>query len=150
MITGAKLVKDTVDLIISEKIDAIHQSKFINEGETLHSAPKIFREDCRVNWNGNAKDIHNHVRGLSPYPGAWSNLRINASVSEFKIFETKPEVKIHNYTPGTILTNNKNELKIAVNDGYIHILNLQVSGKKRMDIKSFLAGNPISVNAIKL
>ena len=147
MMLGAQMVKKTVDLIGEGKADAIDQSVFISEVGELKSAPKIFKETCQVDMNATVEDVHNHVRGLSPHPAAWSELQLpgQSEKTVFKIFETQMEITNHEYSSGTILTDNKTFMKIALKNGFIHLKNIQTAGKKRMEITDFLRG--IRLNA---
>lgn len=102
-------------------------------------APKLFREDCEINWNDSTENVYNFIRGLSPYPTAWTRLQDKT----FKIFsaeKTKPAVSSN---PGEFSTDNKNYLHFKTGDGAIACLEVQLQGKKKMDIKSFLNGNKL-------
>lgn len=136
MIEGSKLVIKTIKSIISEKINTIDQNKLFNSDVTIKQAPKIFTKDCKINWENNSTQIYNFVRGLSPYPSAWTEFNIFRA----KIFKTSVEITNHNYTLDKIITDNKTYFKIAVKDGFVNILELQISGKKRNNIKDFLRG----------
>jgi methionyl-tRNA formyltransferase len=109
---------------------------------TLKLAPKIFKENCLIDWNWLVSRIYNFVRGLSPSPTAFSKYK-NADGEEMlmKIFSCKTEVVTHNYQLGKIQTDNKSFLKVACSDGYIYITELQIFGKRRMSIHDFLLGN---------
>lgn len=131
MVLGSKLVCKTIDAINNKSAPNIKQKGIA----TL--APKIFKEDCQINWNKNIHDIHNHIRGLSPYPTAWTTLSIGKNI---KIFQSLKEEIIHQETIGSILTDHKNYFKIAVNGGFIHLIILQLAGKKRMSTADFLRG----------
>ncbi len=140
MLIGADLVTKTVDLILNNKVIEKPQAEF----SVLKNAPKIFKETCYINWDKTTEEIYNLIRGLSPYPTAWTELKIpNGDFLSLKIFETKEELSTHQIPRGTILTDNKSFLKITTTDGFLHILSLQASGKKRMDIEEFLRGNKI-------
>jgi methionyl-tRNA formyltransferase len=142
MMLGAQMVKKTVDLIGEGKADAIDQSVFISEVGELKSAPKIFKETCQIDMNATVEEVHNHVRGLSPHPAAWTELQLpgHAEKTVFKIFETQMEIIAHKYSSGTILTDNKTFMKIALKNGFVHLKNIQTAGKKRMEIADFLRG----------
>lgn len=131
MVIGSKLVCKTIDAINNKSAPNIKQKGVA----TL--APKIFKEDCQIDWNKNIHDIHNHIRGLSPYPSAWTTLSIGKNI---KIFQSLKEVTIHQETIGSILTDHKNYFKVAVNGGFIHLITLQLEGKKRMSAADFLRG----------
>ncbi len=144
MTQGARLVTDTVDAILNGTVQPHEQSEFFNSDTELKPAPKIFKETCRINWAQPIKTIYDFVRGLSPYPAAWSELEdINGKRLPVKIFETEkiPETPV---SPcGTIRTDGKKFIDVAANDGYIRIHSLQLSGKKRMSAKDFLCGNSL-------
>ncbi len=136
MTLGAKLVVETVDLIRSGDVPTVPQT----DAADLKPAPKIFRETCRIDWQKSARTIHNFVRGLSPYPGAWFEWQTaDGTISVVKVFETKIEICEHDYAIGTILVE-KHLFKIAVSDGFVVICSLQISGKKRMEADEFLRG----------
>ncbi len=142
MIIGAKLIVKTTQAIIDDNYKEVSQNSLINQ-KPKH-APKIFKPNCQINWSQPINTIHNHIRGLSPYPAAWSTLRdAYGKLLDFKIFKTQKEFTTHNLTNGTIITDEKTYLKIAADDGFISITELQLSGKKRMNITDFLRGfNP--------
>ncbi len=136
MTEGAKLIVETVELLETGNYKPLPQ-KTIAE---LKAAPKIFREDCKIDWTKDGLAIYNHIRGLSPYPAAWTNLQQGTNNKTLKIYECKFEKEAHNSPFGTLSTDKKTFLKVAVNGGYISILKLQLAGKKAMDIESFLRG----------
>ena len=139
MYSGANLVVETVDRIISEGVISTPQN--INNVIELKSAPKIFKEDCKINWDDDCKIIYNKIRGLSPYPTAWSEfIYENEKEISFKIFESEFEESIHEIKIGTIITDNKTYIKVAVKNGYVLIKEIQIAGKKRMNIGDFLRG----------
>lgn len=137
---GAKLVTKTIDNIIEGEVEAKAQSNYFDNESELKPAPKIFKETCEIDWSKSSADIHNFVRGLSPYPAAWANLEVNGNALTFKIFETKPIKELHDLKPGTIVTDNKTTLRIATQDGFVELLDIQLSGKKRMKTSQFLNG----------
>ena len=139
---GAQLVIKTVDAIIYDKILPIDQDKlFVNESD-LKPAPKIFKETCEINWNKTTEEIYNLVRGLSPYPAAWTVLQTNKGEPlNCKIFESEKIIQSHDLTPGTIDFSSKKYLKIATSDGFIQVKSIQQAGKKRMDADDFLRGS---------
>jgi methionyl-tRNA formyltransferase len=139
MVTGARLLLKTVESISSGSYKAIAQ-KNISVDKVLKSAPKIFKESCRIDWNMEGIKIYNFIRGLSPYPTAWTELFKDSEVISLKIFESKFIPDSHNQLIGDLITDNKSSLKVAVKDGYINLLNVQQSGKKRMVISDFLRG----------
>lgn len=140
MHVGAELVVKTIDAVISDSVEPVCQSNFYDDAAQLKGAPKIFKETCEIDWSKTAVEVHNFVRGLSPYPAAWADLEVNGQKHSFKIFETLPVKEEHNNKPGTIITDNKSWLRIAVSDGYVEVLDLQLSGKRRMKTTQFLNG----------
>jgi len=102
----------------------------------LRPAPKIFSEDCKINWDQNVEDIFNFIRGLSPYPAAFTFLH----GKKLKIFSAEKQQQTGLGSPGDYVTNNKSYLKFAAKDGYISIKELQSEGKKRMNVVDFLRG----------
>ena len=137
MLEGADLLIDTINNIGQGKVTGTPQAELITD--KIKEAPKIFKDTCRIDWNNSNSEVHNHIRGLSPYPAAWSTL-IDSDCKELglKLFKTiKTE---SNLTPGIIKTDGKELLQIGCGSGSLQILELQLAGKKRMDIKSFLNG----------
>lgn len=142
MTSGAQLVKQTVDLILENKVDAIPQEQFfINEAE-LKAAPKIFKETCRIDWNKPTETIHNHIRGLSPYPVAWTELYTATDEAvTVKIYKSAvTSERSENLSNGTIITDNKKYLKVATLGGTLEIEELQLPGKRAMKTEELLRG----------
>jgi len=139
---GAEMVAETVDMVLEDRIKTISQEKLIKADSELKIAPKIFKENCELDCNLKVNDAHNFVRGLSPYPAAWIELIFPQLVEpvSIKLFETKPETVKHTDKIGTVITDSKKEAKIAFQDGYLHLIEIQASGKKRMKIADFLNG----------
>lgn len=135
MFIGAEAVCKTVDIIASGNVNAIEQDSIRTEG--LHPAPKITKEFCQINWDNKSIDIHNLIRGLSPYPAAWCYLKDDITA---KIFTSAYSIEKHYLEAGTFVSDNKSFLKVATQDGFVSILELQMQGKKRMAIKDFLNG----------
>ena len=133
MAIGYDLVVQSVNLLEQGKITAKPQPFY----ENLKLAPKIFKEDCRLDFSKQCADLQNFVRGLSPYPAAW----FEHNEITYKVFETETEKAEHNFELGKIITDNNKTLKIAVSDGFLHIKNLQPASKKRMNTEDFLRGN---------
>lgn len=151
METGANLVVQTVEAIIEGNVEMRVQRSFIQGSEILRPAPKITRELCHIDWNGKTRHIYNLIRGLSPYPGAFTELIRNGKATQMKIFsatkttgeaytEMLAECGMVKATAGTILSDGRNYLAIATADGAISITSMQLAGKKRMDVKDFLIG----------
>lgn len=138
---GAQAAMETIDRLIEGNghVDSIPQS---TDGTApLHPAPKIFKETCRINWNQPSKKVYDFIRGLSPYPCAWTEMKsLNESPTRtLKVYKTrKTDVKL-NKTPGT-MTATKGRLFIDTSDGVLEILEMQLSGKRRMDVHDFLNG----------
>ncbi|WP_455586250.1 methionyl-tRNA formyltransferase [Bacteroides sp.] len=143
MVLGGRLVVETVDAILNNTVQSIPQEEMAVIGE-LRPAPKIFKETCRINWNQPVKRIYDFIRGLSPYPAAWSELT-NASGETvvMKVFESEKIQEAHQLAPGTIVTDGKKYLKVAAVDGFVGILSLQLPGKKRMKTEELLRGYKI-------
>lgn len=136
---GADMVIHTVDSIIDGTLKTIPQDDLIEQTEML-PAPKIFKETCLIDWNNEALKIYNFVRGLSPYPAAWTSFEKEGKEYQIKIFETSLSDKLTNgLLPGSILEE-KGKLFIACKDVFLEVKSLQLSGKKRMDTDSFLRG----------
>ena len=134
---GAGLVLKTVKAIEGNDYPKIEQSKLV-KGEPKH-APKIFKDTCRIDWSKSIDELHNHIRGLSPYPTAWTELQIGDKTLVLKVFETKKEIAAHTKPIGEVIIEDR-EFKVAANGGYINIVSLQLAGKKRMLTKDFLLG----------
>ncbi|GFZ41666.1 methionyl-tRNA formyltransferase [Bacteroides nordii] len=144
MMLGGRLIVETVDAILAGTVKPIPQEEMAVVGE-LRPAPKIFKETCRIDWNQPVKRIYDFIRGLSPYPAAWTEL-INPSGEPVvvKIFESEKRSETHQLLPGTIVTDGKKSLKVAVADGFIGILALQLPGKKRLRTEELLRGYKIT------
>ncbi len=143
MLLGGKLVTETVDNIIAGTINPIEQSVLEDDASQLKPAPKIFRETCQINWlEKNTKQVYDFIRGLSPYPAAWTTLQSpNGKAQEVKIYEAAKEQPANDSIAiGEIISDGKNYLKVKTSDGYIDIKTLQLSGKKRMAVSEFLRG----------
>lgn len=142
MMLGANMVIDTVDAIIRDDVQAIPQDKLCNDGIESTPAPKIFKETCCIDWTLPAITIYNHVRGLSPYPAAWSTFYDNKG-NEYpvKIFETAFPCNDDrsNYRSGDIIIEGET-LKVMCGDAPIEIRSLQLAGKKRLSASDFMRG----------
>ena len=140
MTLGAKMVVETVDAIIAGTVKPIPQDQLLNKDEEPTPAPKIFKETCRIDFTRSAWDVYNHIRGLSPYPAAWTEIADSAgAVHAVKIFETElPETAIIG-APGEIVAT-KDTLAFACADGCVKVKSLQLAGKKRMTTAEFLRG----------
>lgn len=141
MTIGAGLVTETVDLLLEGKVDAVPQEEFFKDAAELRPAPKIFKDTCRINWNQPLKKIYDFIRGLSPYPAAWTELVApDGSRMALKVYKTEKHLASHDLVTGTIHTDAKSYIDVAVEDGYIRLLTVQLAGKKRMEVKDFLNG----------
>lgn len=140
MMLGGKLVTETVDAILNDAVKPIPQEEMAVVGE-LRPAPKIFKDTCRIDWNQPVKRIYDFIRGLSPYPAAWSELvHPDGETVVMKIFETEKIIQSHQLTPGTLLTDGKTYIHVAAADGIIGIRALQLPGKKRLKTDELLRG----------
>ena len=148
---GSALVVQTVEAIIDRSVEYRVQRSFIQGSEILRPAPKLTRELCHIDWNGKTKHIYNLIRGLSPYPAAFTELVKDDKVLQMKIYRTV-KVADEDYAamlaangldkaaPGTVLSDGKTYLAFATSDGAISVTELQLSGKKKMGVKDFLIG----------
>ena len=151
MVMGAGMVLETVDAIIAGTVKPIPQDQLLTAGQQPTPAPKIFKDTCRIDWNRPAEQLYNHIRGLSPYPAAWTTLvdEEGKEPTTLKIYATaepQPFSGNGNPTPGTIAADRKT-LRVACADGWLQIMSLQQSGKKRMDTDAFLRGYVLSATA---
>lgn len=140
MVLGGDLVIETVEAILAGTVKAIPQETLFQSDADLRPAPKIFKETCRIDWSKGVKRVYDFIRGLSPYPAAWTELSVGDKVLELKIFAASKEFCTHQQTVGTVLTDHKSYMKVALEDGFLNILTLQLSGKKRMEVTDFLRG----------
>ena len=138
---GARLVLKTVDALAKGKGKAIPQSELIS-GEEIKPAPKIFKEDCKIDWKNDMETVRNLIRGLSPHPAAWANLvhKENERTVPCKIFYAQPVISEETASPGTIDSDDENYLNVACGNGWLESTDLQLSGKKRMKTADFLRG----------
>ncbi|WP_373072785.1 methionyl-tRNA formyltransferase [Zeaxanthinibacter enoshimensis] len=139
---GASLVLETVEEIEKGSVKTITQKA----ATKLKEAPKLNKENTRIRWTAPLYDIYNHIRGLSPYPAAWSQLTNGEEVLNVKIYKAVAEEAQHNLDTGTVITDKK-ELKIAVKQGYISVQEIQMPGKKRLRIQEVLNGYKFYKNA---
>ncbi|MFZ4862768.1 methionyl-tRNA formyltransferase [Sphingobacterium sp. Mn56C] len=134
MIAGAETLIRTIQGLREGSLKPIPQDD-IQVSELKH-APKIFKEDCKIDWNNSTEKVFNKIRGLSPYPTAFTYLADKV----LKIYEASQEISAVHVPAGNYITDGKSYLKYATNDGYIHLLTIQIEGKKRMSIQEFLRG----------
>jgi methionyl-tRNA formyltransferase len=141
---GANLVSKTVDLISTKKISTTKQPDLEDK-----SASKLNPENCRINWNDSIDNVYNKIRGLNPFPAAWSIIKNENEEIAAKIYAIRKENETHHLAVGKIIATKK-ELKVAVNKGFIIIDEIKLSGKKKMEAKSLLNGFTFSSEAIFL
>ena len=139
MLLGTDLVAETVDDILAERVTPIPQSELATD-EPLRPAPKIFKETCHIDWSRGLKPTYDFIRGLSPYPAAWTELVADGKRTVLKIYGARKEEAEHTLPTGTVETDGKTYLKVALPGGYLHLLTLQLAGKRRMDVAPFLGG----------
>ena len=144
MLLGNKVVVETIKKIESGQVTALAQEELI-EGQVLTPAPKITKEFCNIDWNQDCQTVYNHIRGLSPYPAAHTQLvSENGEAIDLKVYSSEIERCQHGLPIGSVVTDNKKHLKIALSDGYICLTNIQQSGKKSMPIDDFLRGTQLN------
>lgn len=137
---GGDLVVKTVDAILNGTITTTPQEALATD-EPLRPAPKIFKDTCRIDWSKGVKGVYDFVRGLSPYPAAWTELSVGETAPVvLKVYTTEKEFVRHEQATGTLDTDGKTYLRVAVPDGYVRLSSLQLAGKKRMDVADFLRG----------
>jgi methionyl-tRNA formyltransferase len=133
MEAGADLLLQTIAELIKGSLKEIPQS---HQKDILHQAPKIFTETCQINWEKSIDDTYNLIRGLSPYPTAFTFLK----EKKLKIFKSEEEMANPQEKPGEFITDNKTFLKFACSNGYVYTKELQLEGKKKMTVEEFLKG----------
>lgn len=149
---GSSVVVQTVEAILESHVEMRLQKSFIQGAEVLRPAPKITRELCHIDWNGKTADICNLIRGLSPYPGAFTEIEKDGHAPvQMKIYSARKVEKEEfdrlladagtvSPAAGTILSDGRSILAIATEDGAVSVTELQIAGKKRMETKDFLIG----------
>lgn len=136
-IIGAELLVKTIKGLMDGMVKEISQSESANpKFEILHHAPKIFTETCKIDWSKTVDEIYNLIRGLSPYPAAFTYL--NNKI--LKIYHAKKEFEVNAFDNGSVHTDGKTFLKFACSDGFIHVTDIQLEGKKRINVEDFLRG----------
>ena len=139
MLRGAGLVVETVERLAAGDVE-LHSQEGIDDS-TLRPAPKIFKDDCQIDWHKSGREIVNFVRGLSPYPAAWTTiLKSDGEELSAKLFEVSFQEKLHDAEPGSVLTDDKTYIKVACKDGWISILRVQIAGKRALSVKELLLG----------
>ena len=145
MLTGGDTVLRTVEAIVEGRAEALPQERLYKSAEELRSAPKIFRDTCRINWSGTLDGVYDFVRGMSPYPAAWTELvGADGKVTALKVYEVSKEEVAHTCPCGKLLSDGKSYIKVAVKGGYISLLSVQLAGKKRMPVGDLLRGFDVS------
>ncbi|MCK9423881.1 MAG: methionyl-tRNA formyltransferase [Bacteroidales bacterium] len=138
---GSFLVLRTLEGILSEDLIGLNQDSLISSPVLLKTAPKIRKEDCRINWDQKAGVVFNFIRGLTPNPGAFTEVTMTGGVvHSLKIFRARPVQVDNPILPGKFLTDGKSWLKVGVRDGFIFIDELQIAGRKTMNTMEFLRG----------
>lgn len=140
---GAEIAVETIDRLIASdgNIDSMPQDEMITTDTVLHSAPKIFKDTCRIDFNQPAKKVYDFIRGLSPYPGAWTEIQKEGGKAQvLKVFKTsKTGMAVAGSVVGTLRVEGKS-LQIACADEWLQLDTIQISGKKRMEARDFLNG----------
>ena len=131
---GSKVVVETVNMIENDVIHTLNQK----EG-AFKPAPKLNKDNCRINWEDSPGSIYNHIRGLNPYPGAWTILKNNSEEIELKIYESEFIEDVHELEIGQLLIS-KRKIMVALKQGFLDIKNLKLAGKRRMDTINLLNG----------
>ncbi|TXE10784.1 methionyl-tRNA formyltransferase [Gelidibacter salicanalis] len=139
---GSELVIDTLKLLEAGTVTTSIQPKV----EQPKTAYKLDKDNCKIDWNEPIDQIYNKIRGLNPFPAAWSDLKTGEDTLMVKLFTVEKELTAPSEPIGSLVAS-KNELKVAVKNGYIHIKEMQLPGKKKMDIKSLLNGYTFSEGA---
>ena len=139
MAIGAELVVQTVEGLIQKNVETRVQRSFVQGSEVLRPAPKLTRELQHIDWNDTTRNVYNLVRGLSPFPGAFTELVKDGQATQLKVFFGEMRSDLH-AAPGTVLSDGKTYLAVATQDGALALTDIQLAGKKRMDVKAFLLG----------
>jgi methionyl-tRNA formyltransferase len=145
MVLGSQTVIDTLKLIETEQVNPIIQE----DHSEIKTAYKLDKDNCKIDWSKSGTEIHNQIRGLSPYPVAWCIIKDNNQEWNVKIYESKISIEKHSLPIGTIQTTKK-EIKVVVSDGLLQILSLQLPGKKKMTASELLNGMTFSDEALVL
>lgn len=142
MLLGSQTVIDTLKIIESGNVTTTIQE----DNDEIKTAYKLNKENCKIDWTKSGAEINNLIRGLSPYPAAWCFLKDKNEELSIKIYEAKLAVDAHSYEIGTLISSKK-EIKIAIKEGFIQLLSLQLPGKKRMQVAELLNGITFSDSA---
>ena len=151
MLQGGDTVVRTVEAIVRGEAAAVEQSAMYENECDLRPAPKIFRDTCRIDWTKNVGQVYDFVRGMSPYPAAWCEL-VDAEGKEvaLKVYEVAKEPCAHGKECGTLVTDGKSYVKVAVEGGYVSLVEVQLAGKKRMPVADLLRGFSIEGMNIRM
>mgnify|MGYP003556487908 FL=1 len=137
---GAELVVETMERITMGDVSTMPQ----DDAVAVNPAPKIFKEDCKINWQKSAIELHNFVRGLSPYPAAFTEVKNDkGQVLSLKVLETEVIDQTVSEQPGTLISDGKKQLYFATEEGYLSIKRLQLAGKKAMTTEELLRGTKL-------
>lgn len=134
---GGRLVTETVDNLLKGTVRAVPQPI---PKEPLRPAPKIFKETCRIDWSWGVKRCYDFIRGLSPYPAAWTEMDNGTRSQVLKIYAAEKVFEKPSEPIGTLIVDGKKTLRIALSDGYLNLLEVQLAGKRRMPVADFLCG----------
>ncbi len=142
MVEGARLLEETIEGVLNDKLTPVPQHKLLpRPGDGLPAAPKIYKDDCRIDWTKGSGEVFNFIRGLSPYPAAWTVLSEGGDEkTTVKILAADKARKEYGSRPGKIHTDNETFIHVACGSGIIEIKSLQVAGRKRLDAADFLRG----------
>lgn len=143
MTIGSQTVIETLDLIENGKVVPKQQ----DDSLISKTAYKLNKDNCKIDWNKNGIEVHNQIRGLSPYPAAWTQLKDGENEWNIKVYQSEFIPEEHNYTLRSVLTTKK-ELKIAVKNGFLLVKELQFPGKKKMKTYELLNGIQLSSNTL--
>ena len=150
MLLGGRLVTETVDAILDGTVKPIPQEQMQTDAP-LRPAPKIFKETCRIDWSRPVKQVYDFIRGLSPHPTAWTELHQEGQETVvLKVYEAEKLPQMHNLPVGTVQTDGKTYLRVAVSGGFVGIRSLQLPGKKRLRVDELLRGYHLSEPAIMI
>ena len=150
MLLGGRLVTETVDAILDGTVKPIPQEQMQTDAP-LRPAPKIFKETCRIDWSRPVKQVYDFIRGLSPHPTAWTELHQEGQETVvLKVYEAEKLPQMHNLPVGTVQTDGKTYLRVAVSDGFVGIRSLQLPGKKRLRVDELLRGYHLSEPAVMI
>lgn len=141
MLQGGDTVLRTVEAIVKGEAASVAQSQMYACEEELRPAPKIFRDTCRIDWSRSVQQVYDFIRGMSPYPAAWCELSdaVGNRLS-LKVYSAGKEYAAHNIASGTLLSDGKSFMKVAVDGGYVVFKEVQLAGKKRMPVVDLLRG----------